>query len=107
MPGPRSTAEQLTREDLLRLVYELLDAHDDTARLAAGLEEQDLRWRILLDYLRDLQRVGREMLARATAESDLTPEDLALDAARAAIQRAVAAPGITVHPSLRPPRRTG
>lgn len=52
-------------EDLGQLVYELLDAHDDTARLAAGLAE-DAYWQAHLAYLRDLQRVGRAMLAQAT-----------------------------------------
>lgn len=50
-------------EQLIRLVYELLDAHDDTARLAGDLTGDEL-WRIHLDYLRDLQRVARGMLAR-------------------------------------------
>jgi hypothetical protein len=50
-----------------RLVYELLDAHDDTARLARGLPP-DERWEAHLDYLRDLQRVAREELARASSE---------------------------------------
>jgi hypothetical protein len=45
------------------LVYELLDAHGDTMRLAEGLAG-DERWAAHLDYLRDLQRVGRERLAR-------------------------------------------
>jgi hypothetical protein len=45
------------------LVYELLDAHDDTARLAADLAV-DPRWRVHLEYLRDLQRVARETLAQ-------------------------------------------
>ena len=53
-------------EALVRLVYELLDAHDDTARLAAGLG--DIAWEIHLDYLRALQRKGREMLARVGLE---------------------------------------
>jgi hypothetical protein len=52
-------------EQLTRLVYELLDAHDDTARLAAD-EMLDERWVTHLDYLRDLQRVGREALARTS-----------------------------------------
>jgi hypothetical protein len=52
--------------DLTRLVYELLDAHDDTARLAADLAT-DPRWQVHLDYLRDLQRHGRQSLARAAA----------------------------------------
>jgi len=51
-------------EQLTPLVYELLDAHDDTARLATG-QELDLRWQAHLGYLRDLQRVAREQLAHA------------------------------------------
>jgi hypothetical protein len=51
---------------LAALVYELLDAHDDTARLAQGLG--DIAWEIHLDYLRGLQRKGREMLARLGLE---------------------------------------
>jgi hypothetical protein len=53
-------------DELARLVYELLDAHDDTVRLGEGLES-DLRWRAHFDYLRGLQRAGREALARGTA----------------------------------------
>jgi hypothetical protein len=56
---------------LTALVYELLDAHDDTARLAAerpaGDLSSDLRWQAHLAYLRDLQRVARGMLARDAA----------------------------------------
>ena len=58
------------RNAVTQLVYELLDAHDDTARLireSAGASEQ-LRWRAHLEYLRALQRKGRELLAQATAE---------------------------------------
>ena len=50
-------------DELALLIYELLDAHDDTMRLGEGLES-DLRWRAHLDYLRGLQRVGRAALAR-------------------------------------------
>jgi hypothetical protein len=53
-------------QDLGDLVYELLDAHDDTARLAAELTG-DARWQAHLAYLRDLQRIGRALLAQATA----------------------------------------
>lgn len=49
---------------LASLVYELLDAHEDTTRLAEALTA-DEQWAAHLDYLRDLQRVGRERLARA------------------------------------------
>jgi hypothetical protein len=43
----------------------LLDAHADTARLAQDYAS-DAEWQNHLAYLRDLQRVGREALARAT-----------------------------------------
>lgn len=60
-------------DQLSRLVYELLDAHIDTMTLAGSLEgnppllEDSQRWAAHLDYLRGLQRVGREALARAAA----------------------------------------
>jgi hypothetical protein len=54
-------------DHLARLVYELLDAHDDTSRLAEDVAE-DERWHAHLAYLRDLQRVAREVLATATAD---------------------------------------
>jgi hypothetical protein len=44
-------------------VYELLDAHIDTLRLAGELDQAPA-WEAHLDYLRDLQRVSREALAR-------------------------------------------
>ncbi len=50
---------------LADLVYELLDAHDDTVRLAQDrLCDRD--WDAHVDYLRRLHRVGREALSRAT-----------------------------------------
>jgi hypothetical protein len=52
-------------QQLTLLLYELLDAHDDTARLAADLES-DVRWEAHVGYLRDLQRLGREALALAS-----------------------------------------
>src|SRR3954454_14740096 len=48
---------------LTELAYELLDAHTDTAQLIDGVH--DPSWAAHLDYLRALQRKGREMLARA------------------------------------------
>lgn len=51
----------------ITLVYELLDAHGDTMLLAAGLE-QDLLWSAHLDYLRALQREGRQALAQLLAD---------------------------------------
>jgi hypothetical protein len=50
-------------EQLGRLVYELLDAHADTDRLVRGPSTEFL-WQVHLHYLRDLQRTGREILAR-------------------------------------------
>jgi hypothetical protein len=51
-------------EQLTRLVYELLDAHNDTARIVTG-QDRDVRWQAHLNYLRDLQRVARDLLAHA------------------------------------------
>ncbi len=50
--------------DATELVYELLDAHVDTMRMARELDG-DPSWAAHLDYLRDLQRVGREALAQS------------------------------------------
>jgi hypothetical protein len=55
---------------LAALAYELLDAHADTAQLADGLP-YDRSWAAHLDYLRALQRKGRETLAR-TAPDELS-----------------------------------
>jgi hypothetical protein len=52
---------------LAALTYELLDAHADTMQLADGLP-YDQSWAAHLDYLRALQRTGRETLARAAVE---------------------------------------
>jgi hypothetical protein len=54
-PGPTAA--------LVELVYELLDAHADTAELASGLAH-DGEWLSHLDYLRALQREGRRVLAQ-------------------------------------------
>jgi hypothetical protein len=58
----KSTVEASPK--LVELVYELLDAHDDTARLTHE-HVDDMRWAAHIDYLLQLQRVGRETLARA------------------------------------------
>jgi len=55
---------------LAELAYELLDAHADTAQFVDGLP-YDPSWAAHLDYLRGLQRKGREMLAR-TAPAELS-----------------------------------
>lgn len=52
--------------ELTLLVDELLDANDDTVRMAADLV-LDWRWEAHLCYLRDLRRLGREALASACA----------------------------------------
>jgi len=57
---------------LVALTYELLDAHADTARLAEE-EASNADWQNHLAYLRDLQRVGREALARAIVEGERPP----------------------------------
>lgn len=61
------TAPARHREEaakLSALVYELLDAHADTAQLATGLADEELAWELHLRYLRDLQRAARARLAR-------------------------------------------
>jgi hypothetical protein len=67
-PAPNTTADSEHQTpaaaSLAALAYELLDAHADTAQLADGLP-YDGSWAAHLDYLRALQRKGREMLARA------------------------------------------
>jgi hypothetical protein len=57
-----------TTEYVTELLYELLDAHVDTMRMARDLDA-DPAWAAHLDYLRDLQRVGREALAHSRAQS--------------------------------------
>jgi hypothetical protein len=65
MSETRSAVE--TSAKLAELVYELLDAHDDTARLAQE-SDCDVRWAAHLDYLQQLQRIGREVLAESVAD---------------------------------------
>jgi hypothetical protein len=71
-PAPETTATGDHHPDaeaaagLASLAYELLDAHADTAQLAHGLA-YDRQWAAHLDYLRALQRKGRETLARAAS----------------------------------------
>lgn len=54
-------------ERLIGLIYELLEAHDDTARIARAAAS-DPAWEPHLVYLCDLQRLGREVLAAAAGE---------------------------------------
>jgi hypothetical protein len=63
-PEPRSVAG--CEADTVALIYELLDAHQDTAELAERLWA-DPQWAAHLDYLCALQRTGRELLARMPA----------------------------------------
>ena len=57
-------------ERLVSLIYELLDAHYDTAQLASGLTA-DRAWLAHLEYLRALQLTGREVLALVTHSGSL------------------------------------
>jgi hypothetical protein len=72
---PAVTPSTNTSERILvELVYELLDAHDDTAQLAR-LSASDQQWAAHLDYLRCLQRKGRQLLAMTGAPQDAVPAD--------------------------------
>jgi hypothetical protein len=68
--GGDQRADADTGTGLVALAYELLDAHADTAQLADALA-YDPSWAAHLDYLRALQRKGRETLAR-TAPHELS-----------------------------------
>ena len=57
---------------LAELIYELLDAHDDTARLAQDRLDDPV-WAAHLDYLRCLQRIARGLLARTNAPGAILP----------------------------------
>jgi hypothetical protein len=65
--GGDHRADADTGAGLVALAYELLDAHSDTAQLADGLA-YDRSWAAHLDYIRALQRKGRETLARTTPD---------------------------------------
>lgn len=56
----------------MTLSYELLDAHADTQQIA-GAVATEAEWDSHLIYLRDLQRVGREALARVGATGPQLP----------------------------------
>jgi len=60
-----NTRGAVTTEYLVRLVYELLDAHGDTIDLAQPVASEDQVWAAHVDYLQSLQRLGRETLSRA------------------------------------------
>jgi hypothetical protein len=66
VPDPQTGFPTATTE-LIWLVYELLDAHDDTAALIATDGPSELAWAFHLDYLRALQRTGRQIVARASS----------------------------------------
>ena len=57
--------ESTRASQLIALAYELLDAHSDTVALASPID--DPAWQAHTDYVRALQRRGREILAGASA----------------------------------------
>ena len=65
--GGDHRADADTSAGLVALAYDQLDAHGDTAQLADGLL-YDPSWAAHLDYVRALQRKGREMLARTSTK---------------------------------------
>jgi hypothetical protein len=60
-------SEPVRLGDATVLIYELLDAHQDTAELAGEMADDPV-WQAHLDYLRALQCKGRELLAHLHAE---------------------------------------
>jgi hypothetical protein len=65
-PRDRTDDEAAAVAALVALTYELLDAHADTRQLAEDVATPT-EWDSHVAYLRDLQRVGRETLARVAA----------------------------------------
>jgi hypothetical protein len=63
----RPHTRPLLSEKAVVLIYELLDAHDDTVRLAGNLT-CDPDWQAHVEYLRALHRTGRELLAQIALE---------------------------------------
>jgi hypothetical protein len=61
--SPVVALERLHRSQVTMLIYELLDAHLDTAELATDLEHEP-GWSAHLSYLNALQRYGRQVLAQ-------------------------------------------
>ena len=61
--GASRGCEPTGQTPVATLIYELLDAHYDTAEMAAELPS-DAVWEAHVDYLRALQREGRAVLAR-------------------------------------------
>ena len=49
---------------VLDLLSEFIDANADTVHLMTGNERTELEWSVHCDYLRALQRLGHETLAR-------------------------------------------
>jgi hypothetical protein len=64
--GPAKTASD---QQIALLIYELLDAHFDTAKLV-GRASDGPEWEVHLAYLRDLQRTGRTVLAGLDSGED-------------------------------------
>ncbi len=68
--NPSAPAQSPSRT-LVELVYELLDAHHDSGQLltqlALGRAADPVQLQAHLEYLRALQRTGRELLAHTTA----------------------------------------
>jgi hypothetical protein len=71
-PSPQ-TAAAARSDDLLDVLTELIDPHTDTVQLIMADERTELEWSAHCDYLRALQRVGRETLARHDQRSQPTP----------------------------------
>jgi hypothetical protein len=63
----RSVVPTPWQRNASELIYELLDAHYDTMLLANELKSEP-SWEGHLEYLRGLQRVGRETLAQSSVE---------------------------------------
>ena len=64
--------------NLLDLLSELIDAHADTVQLIMRDQRTELAWLAQCDYLRALQRLGRETLAHHDQRMPAPPLALAV-----------------------------
>jgi hypothetical protein len=75
--GTAPVATEKGRSDLddiaIVLIYELLDAHRDTEDMARDLARRNIRWRAHIEYLRALQRQGREIVAQEASDGRTWP----------------------------------
>jgi hypothetical protein len=73
-------------KDLVLLVDELIDAHDDTVRLSEGIAAE-WQWEAHLCYLRELGRLAREAVAAARTDETKSMRQARVQSCRPGVAR--------------------